>query len=89
MSTTRSTTTSRATSREGSGRLEARIVDHIKACHRWRYALSIPVAVGGDGGCFAPQNDSGEVLFEDHGRPTRGLGCGLAAWLEALAPLPL
>lgn len=78
-----------AASRAGSERQVARIVDHVKACHRWRYALSVPVAVGVNGGFFALQNDSGEVLFEDHGRPTRGLGGGLAAWLDALAPLPL
>ncbi len=78
-----------AASLEGSERQVARVVDHVKACHRWRYTLSIPVAVGVNGGFFALANASGEVIFEDQGRPTRPLGCELAAWLDALVPLPL
>lgn len=78
-----------AASRAGSARQAARVVEHITACQRWRYELSIPVAVGVNGGFFALRNGSGEVIFEDHGRPTRALGVGLAPWLDALAPLAL
>ncbi|MFO0602761.1 MAG: SecY-interacting protein Syd [Polyangiales bacterium] len=76
-------------SADGSARQIVRAARYARAHAGKGGASAIPLAVGLLGGVFALRNDTGEVVFEHLGRPSRALGCGLGAWLEALSPLAL
>jgi len=78
-----------AASADGSARQIVRAAGYARAPAGKGGAPTIPLAVGLLGGVFALRNDTGEVVFERPGRPARSLGCGLGAWLDALAPLAL
>lgn len=77
----------------GSNSDWARVVDatcrHVEALRERSLALTIPVAALYDGRFVSVDNTTGAVLLEAPRRDALPLAPNLAAWINALLPIPL